>query len=273
MPITIISADAETPLRILGLGVSGSGKTGSVACLARNRKVAVLSLDSNLSNLHHIVRHDGTQDNISIISISQAYKVAMKRLIPDNKGSGWQDLNESIKDAWPDQKPGFEGSPTNWTTDHVLVIDQLTDLTHLADIYVREITGKFSQAMTYPDWKVEHDQIFSVIKHLVSLPCHVILFAHIAFSEESSVSGALKGFPATLGDKLGRKIPGLFGATFAYQISGTGAKTKRTFSIAPTTIVDAKLGLPQSVFGETTEFPVEDGLAKVFAVLAKTSTT
>ena len=271
-------------VKMLLIGDSGSGKTGSLASLAlAGYKLRIIDFDKGIEPLIEAVKKNGNLsalDNIEFESLSDQMTVLAGSVIP--KGVP-QSIPNCMKllDNWSPKsvKEAAElGRPSTWGRDSVIVIDSLSHLCNAAMRYTQAISGNSGKNPTQPEWGNAQRIVEQLLTLLYSdeFNTNVIVTAHVTYiqgdekvDDDGNPAGALRGLPSALGRSLPPKIPQYFNHMLVAETRGAGAGTKRVLTTAPNGVINTKspilTGLPR-------ELPIESGLATYFeACLGKTS--
>lgn len=275
---------ADMPIKLIMIGDSGTGKTGSLASLAAaGYNVRIADFDKGVQVLvnlcgskdsPYVKQNPQVLENIYYKSFSDPRKRQ-----PDNR------LVAQSAKAWPDfVKFLMEGDKadeippiTEWTTKDVLVIDSLTMLSDAAMNFGQSLNGALGAVRTSMDARRDIGAAQSLIRDLLNLitadtiKCHIVVISHITVVTESG--GAPKpdeispaaGYPAAVGRALSPMIPRWFNTMLVTRASGNGTNVKRKLYTTPQNVsgqvVYAKNIKP---FGIAPEYPLETGLADYF---------
>lgn len=228
--------------KLLYVGDSGSGKTGSLVSLVKaGFKLRVLDLDNGLDVLSQFVRHECPDlieqvDYITladkrvgtaagIITTATAYLKAVRFL---NK---WDD----------------ESKPSEWGADTVFVLDSLTGLGQAAYAWAEgQNSGAKDKRQHY---FAAQQSVLQLIQLIMSseFRTNVIIITHINWKEQFDDKGNLqdrKGFPSAIGSALGPEIPKYFNTILMADKLGTGKQVQRKIHTLPTAAVDLKNPAP-----------------------------
>jgi len=155
------------------------------------------------------------------------------------------------------------GVPAEWGPDVILVIDSLTFLSDAAYDWREPLTpkgkeGKYDQRAVYKD---AQDAIESVLALVTSeaFRTNVIVTSHVKYVDNPD--GTKKGYPTAVGSALSPQIPRYFNTVALFQTKAGG---KRALHTAATAMIDLKNPKP---FAIEKEYPIETGMADVFAAL------
>jgi len=238
--------------KILYIGDSSSGKTGSlVSLLAAGYSFRILDMDNGLDSFVAYAR----QEDLDLSNVTY----------------------ETIRDKYKSTKSGpkIDGTPQAF----VKAMDVMTDWSEHEDdkcIFVLDSLSAFSRAAfawannLNPTAK-DKRQIFGVAQGAVEdaialitgdeFKMSAIVISHINYQE--SDAGVTKGFANAVGKALGPILPRYFNTMLLAETTGRGEKTKRKIKTMPTGVVDLKTPVP----GIEAEFPLETGMATIFAKL------
>lgn len=247
-------------VKLLYIGVSGSGKTGSLASLvAEGYKLRFLDMDNGLDALIGIVKHRNPEllDNIDFITIRDKMK-ADSRLgaVVDGSPKAYTNAIKYLN-KWDD-----DSTPSQWGPDTIFVLDSLTLFSRAA---FRWAQGMNPSAKDPRQWYgAAQESITTVLDLLTSEEFHanVIVISHIDMIENPD--GTVKGYVSSIGKALGPKIPAVFNTLVMAETRGSGENVKRTITTVPTATVDLKnpksFTLPKSL-------PLDTGMATIFKTL------
>lgn len=244
----------EKRIKVLIIGDSGTGKTGSIATLANEGyNVRIIDLENNLNVLNSYLTDEGKK-RINYVSFD-----------PENSKTV-EGINAMIR-HW---KIGSEdlGKLTEWTNNDVLVIDSTTRLGD-ACLAATGATNKDNRThyMTAAD-------LFDEVTHyaLANLKCNVVMLSHVTFVEvpHAKIPDTMtrRAYPATVGAKHPTRFGRGFTDIYAIKVSSTGDKVTRTFR----TDADSLMGLKSS---NPSKLKVEEefNLGKIFKKLLEKETT
>lgn len=245
--------------KLLYLGDSGTGKTGSlVSLVAAGYKLHVVDFDNGLDVLKEFAKRDCPDKlaNVDYETVRDQYKAGATGPIVAGVPKA---LVASLKllNKWSD-----ETVPAEWGPEHILVIDSLTGLGKAAFEWAK---GMNPTAKEPRQWYHQAQQaVDNVISLLTSEAFHanVIIIAHVQFVEQSD--GSMRGYANTIGKALGPMVPTYFNTMVLAKTQGTGTNVKRSIVTVPTSMIDLKNPAP---FKVDKELPLESGLATLFAKL------
>jgi len=275
--------------KLLLIGDSGTGKTGSLASLAEaGYKLRILDLDNGLDVLKHYLTNPASPyvkakpdvaAQVDFCTITDPMVARGGKLFPA-KAVAWQRAMDHLMD-WCDP-PKWEKAPegttratlgpiTSWDTDAVLVIDSLSFLSTNAFNHHLAVNGKLGADLTQNEWRRAIGQAQQQIRSFLeliydaSVKCNVILTAHITFVSEAGErpddSHPGTGYPSAIGRALSPHIPRYFNTVLQTRSIGSGPSTRRVISTQPVGMVNLKSTAPLKA---KPEYPLTTGLADYF---------
>lgn len=277
-------SDLETrqPVKMLLIGDSGTGKTGSLAALAQaGYKLRILDYDKGVQPIYEALKKANrldAMDNVYFQTMSDKMQVVGANVIPRGVPTA---ISEGLKmlEYWgPKSCKGADdlGAPYKWGLDCVLVIDSLTHLCNAAMRYVQTANGNAGKNPTQPEWGNAQRIVEQMLEllHSEEFNTNVIVTSHVTYiqsdntlDDDGNPSGPVKGLPTALGRALPPKIPSYFNIMLGVEVRGTGAFAKRKIVTVPSGNIPIKNPI---LSGIPAELPLETGLATYFdAVLGK----
>lgn len=247
-------------VKLLLIGNSGTGKTGSMTSLVRKNKLHILDLDNGLDSLVQFVKHECPEciDNVDFVSFHDNYKSTNQGPVIDGMPKAFV---ESVKvmTKWVDGS-----SPADWGAGHIFVIDTLTAMGRAAFEWAK---GLNPAAKDPRAWYFQAQQaVENIIAMLTSanFKSSVIVVSHIAYRELED--GTTKGFASAIGSALGPHLPKYFNTVLLAQTVGTGATLRRVITPVPTALIDLKTPVP---FKLTKPLELGTALSTVFETLTQ----
>lgn len=249
-------------VKLLLLGDSGAGKTGSLATLAAaGYRLWIYDFDNGLDILkdptilapefrknvnYKLFQDKATPQGNALMPSATAWPAFMKDF------GGWTEGNENL------------GSFRTWGEKDVLVIDSITFLCDAAFSMALLQGGRLGQRPQIQDWGAAMDMIQSVFELLYSdhCKCNVVVCSHVQMQTDELSGGARKGQVSVLGQKLAPKIPRYFNNMVFLEKSVVGATVTRKLHTRGTPLLSLKTSKPSVI-----PAIVEPDLAKLFAVL------
>ena len=254
--------------KLLCLGDSGSGKTGGLAPLVNaGYHLRILDMDNGLESLKQQVLRLCPEKiaNVEYRTLRDKRKASPSGPIIDGSPKAFIEAIRML-DRWRYVDGGNEidlGVPAEWGPDVILIIDSLTFLSDAAYDWREPLTpkgkeGKYDQRAVYKD---AQDAIESVLALVTSeaFRTNVIVTSHVKYVDNPD--GTKKGYPTAVGSALSPQIPRYFNTVALFQTKAGG---KRALHTAATAMIDLKNPKP---FAIEKEYPIETGMADVFAAL------
>ena len=251
---------SNNTMKGLLLGNSGTGKTGSLYSLAAaGYNLRVLDMDNGSEILYQLAKDDpAILARIDVEKHADEFSEQGGALRPKLPLKGFSGAAKVLTN-WPEL-----GKPTTWGTNDILVVDSLTRLGQFIMNHVLAGVGKLAlgQQPSQPDWGAGISLQENILAGLFSLPCHVLVIAHVVnITPEGSTTS--EGFPSALGNKLPQKVGSYFNTTLGYKMIGTGQnKVRKIVTKDPT------LGCKVSAPGKLKDdYSLETGLGEIFTAL------
>lgn len=239
-------------IKVLYIGDSGTGKTGSLASLlAAGYRLNMIDMDNGLTALVQYAKNSGAD-------LSQVEY-------------------ETYRDEYRSTKAGplIKGSPrafvdamtklTEWSEISdpmsITVLDSLTFLGKAAMAWAR---GMNPTAKDPRQWFYSAQQAIENVLALLTDKAYnqnVIVISHVNYKEVTE--GVNKGYPTAVGSALGPTIASYFDIMVLAESSGSGTNVRRKIKTMPTGIIDLKMPDPKI----EKELPLETGLATIFQQL------
>jgi hypothetical protein len=279
----------QTPaIKMLYLGHSGAGKTGSLVSLAAaGYRVRIIDLDGKAGIIRDFVTNPKsmylrqrpglwtaeqaarTAGNISYVTMTEGYNIQGANAFP--KGDSWFKINKMLND-WrdDDDKPG---NLSKWGPNDVLVIDSFSRYCEAAMNYQLSLTGHLTSgpqvgSIGNNDYSHAYGYIRNQLQLLKSdeVKCNVILICHIVFMEppgpQVSVNRQARGFPQVFGRaNISPQISQFFGHSVRATSVGNHPSIKRTIYTNNDENVELINPAPFTI---KNEYPLETGLAEYF---------
>ena len=188
------------------------------------------------------------------------------------------DLLDSFKDEDLDL-----GSIYTWSPNDVLVLDSFSTLAKCAYYFSQSMNARLGARERRAGLPTRcRRSTISINKNIRNyfssiVQCNIIVISHITWVDESQgvasrpqevtgdkdfVSSNPDGYPSAIGRALSPHMGKYFNDAYIARSSGTGSSVRRTISTVPQDGVLAK----NSVYLDR-EYPVETGLAEIFAAL------
>ena len=243
--------------RLLYVGESGAGKTGSLISLVEaGYKVRMIDLDNGFGILRQLVKRQcpDKAKNVGIVSFRDKFKANVSGVQVVGSPRAFIDTLNAL-DKWPDD----ETDPATWGSEYILVLDSLTQLGRSAYAWNDKLnpTVKDKRQVFYS----AQQDVLKVLQNLTaeSFQTNVIVCTHLQFNESET-----KAFPTAIGKALGKEIPALFNNYVLADSRGSGEKVRRIIRTSTDGVVGLKNEKP---FDLDLELPLETGLATIFEQL------
>jgi len=252
-------------------GDSKAGKTGALASLvAAGFKLRVLDFDNGLDVLKQYILRDAPDklDNVEFRTLRDDRKASAMGHVITSKA-----FPEALKmlDKWKYKEDDVEtdlGDPASWGADCILVIDSLTFLSDAAFDWAESLIPKGAGG-TY-DKRAVYGNAQGAIENVLALltdknfATNVIVISHVKYVDNPD--GTKKGYPVSVGAALSPTIPRYFNTVVRFVTNGN----KREIETTATAMFDLANPKP---FAMAKKYPVETGLAEIFAILRSTEET
>ena len=279
-------AGGALPNKMLYLGHTGAGKTGSLASLAAaGYNVRILDLDKGTQILRDYMRNKerspylrerpglwdaktaaGATSRLSFVSLDETMVLVgppgKQRFTP--KGDLWDKAMVQMND-WKDAGRDY-GNIGTWGPRDILAIDGLSRLAQAAFNQQLAMSGNIGKFGTTPiDARPDMYSAQIAVERLLltlfssAVKCHVIMICHIAVA--NNPEGILEGFPQTLGRALAPKI----GQYFNHALLAKDVNGQRKILTDTKGMVKLKTPAPLRV---KPEYDLETGLAEYFRDVA-----
>lgn len=239
-------------LKVVYIGDSGTGKTGSlVSLLAAGYRLKILDMDNGLDSLVHYAREQG-------LDLSQVEY-------------------ETIRDEYKSTKAGpiVKGGAKAF----VAALDKLSEWSEVSDpntVFVLDSGSAFGKAAFEwakgmnpsakdpRQWYFQAQQACENAIAMLTGPgfnMNVIFISHVNYKE--IIEGVNKGYANIIGSALGPTVAKYFNTLILAESSGSRTNVKRKIKTLPTGVIDLKVPNPKV----EAELPLETGLATLFSQL------
>lgn len=246
--------------KLLIIGDSGSGKSGSLASLAEaGYNLRIIDMDNGVDILRAVLRRPpyspGAIARVDFETITDSMRSVSGRLMPA-KATAWQRA-VGLLTNWPNFGP-----ITKWTSGDCLVVDSLSMLSNAAVNFTQAMNARLGQKMTWDDIYGAQQLLESFAQTLYdeAVKCQVVVLAHPDFIEDQN--GVKRGYPATVGNKLSPRIGRYFNNVIEAKTLGSGMGRRRRLLTNGSGVVEVKTSNPGAV---KAEYSIEMGLAEFFA--------
>ena len=258
-----LDAHLSGPIKILAIGDSGTGKSGSIASLINEniiKRAFILDYDNGLDAVARFTNKDKMN---RVIFETLTDEISLRRERAGTKGppKAWL-RGIQLLDKWDTY-----GGITSWLPDDLLVVDTLTSMGEAAMQHVLSINGRTGMLPHQSDWGGAmnlQEGLLAALK-ASAIKCNIIVFSHVTFVSDDVATGMAKGYPSALGSKLPPKVGRYFNTQIVYKSSGTGKSARREIHTVPTAGTETKVPLPKDAIAPS--LPIETGLATLFKAL------
>lgn len=271
-PLTQHHSSAIT--KVLLIGDSGSGKTGSLASLVQaGYSLRILDFDNGTDILKNLLSPD-LQKKVDVEIFTDDYRIGQNNALIPKSASAWPKAIKCLSD-WPGLGP-----IEKWTSSDVLVLDSLNFAGKAALRFIQQLNSHLGSPPNWDDYREAQRLVENLTAMLYStaIKCNVVCLSHIReigkkediLSDNNKVrsiivAGSEKGFPETgTGQALSPTIGRYFNAVLMADIVGQGAGVRRLIRTQP----HLNIGLKNSAPGRVKpEYPLANGLAEYFSAV------
>lgn len=238
--------------KVLYIGDSSSGKTGSLAALlADGYSMRILDMDNGLTALKQYGRAGGADlSRVEYETFRDEYRIT-------NAGPMVKGAPKAFSNAM--------AKLTEWSEIEdpmsITVLDSLTFLGKSAYAWAK---GMNPTAKDPRHWFYAAQQAVESVLALITSEAYkqnVIVISHVNYKEV--MEGVHKGYPSAVGSALGPTVASYFDTLILAESSGSGTNVRRRIKTLPTGVIDLKM--PASTVDK--ELPLETGLSTIFKEL------
>lgn len=236
--------------KLLYLGDSGSGKTGSLASLLdAGYSFRILDMDNGLDSLKAFGKREHFS-RVEFVTIRDKYKSSKAGPKIDGTPKAFVEAMDILTEWSAIEDPKC-----------ILVLDSLSALGRAAYAWANNMnpTAKDKRQVYGAGMNAVEDVLAMLTGE--SFRMNVIVITHVKYDDGDEGTG--KGFANALGKALGPVIPRYFNTMLMAEKSGSGDNIRRKIKTMPTNLVDLKIPVP----GIAKELPLETGMATIFAAL------
>lgn len=256
---------SSTITKMLYLGDSGAGKTGSLASLAKaGYNLRIIDFDNGLDILTKLLWDDKEALNrVRFKTFTDKMKMVGQTFQPDGIPVAFTNAMKTLN-GWKDEDEDL-GPVTKWGDKDVLVIDSMTLMGECIKRHILHVNGRSGQNLTQPNWgeAMRMMEDFFTLLYSDAVKCNVIVLSHVVHLGDENIG--LQGYPSALGNKLPPKIPRYFNTMVCAETRGAGAGQKRIIRTRSKMGLELKVANPAIL--ET--LPLESGLATIFDMMRK----
>lgn len=241
-------------VRLLNLGESGSGKTGSLASLAQaGYNLHILDFDNGLDILANILRDSpAAVSRVAFETLKD--EIILSKGVPKIKSppTAFKRAGE-VLESWHAETFG----PTD-----IIVLDTLMSFSAAAFNYWLFLGGRLNQHAQMTDYGNMADSVLTFIDMLTTLPCNVVVNSHVRYigGDEETGVGA-RGLPNAKGQQIPKDVGKAFNTTVLTRSQGSGPATRRLISTTPQGVIEVKTSNPKGV---KPAYPLDTGMADLF---------
>lgn len=247
-------------LRLLLIGNSGSGKTGSlISLLQAGYEIRMLDMDYNSQSLVQLCKKENPKllDQLDIVSLRDKFRASQTFGVEvAGQPKAFVEMLK-LMNKWDDGS-----TPGQWPANTILVVDTLTSVGRAALHWAK---GMNPSAKDPRQWYAASGEAFKSFLEMITSPDfgnHVIATSHIDHVEMPD--GSVQGYASAIGKALGPQVPKVFSTMVCAERRGTGDKIRRTIQTRPTNLLDLKNPIPWEL---EKELPLETGMATIFEKL------
>jgi len=262
---TLDEHQSTKAIKLLLIGDSGSGKTGSLASLInQGYKVRALDFDNGLDALARFVTKDKLK-NVIYHTLQDKLKFQGTTIGPDGSPTAWVRAAQLLTEDWKDSEGKSVGSLQTWGPDTIFLVDSMTFMGDCILRFIRALAGNTGNT-TQPQWGEAMRKLEEMLQILWSdlIKCHVIVTSHITFIADEGEGNLRKGYPTALGSKLPPKIPRYFNSVLQCVTLGSGTSERRVLRTKSTSVLELKNPSPLTV---PVELDISNGLAEYFRLV------
>lgn len=252
---TLADHPSASVVKLLLIGESGTGKTGSLASLAKaGYNLYILDYDNGLDIVQTALR-----DDPAALARVQ-YETLRDTIVSVNGTPKLKPPIHAYKDAG---KVLNDWGASGFTARDVLVLDTLTTFSEAAFNEALVLGGRLNQRPQLQDygWLAESVKLFIDMITSPEIACHVVVNTHIRFLSGEADTEIMKGLPNAKGQEVSRTVSRYFNTVALARTQGTGPAAKRIISTQPQGVVEVKTSAPTHV---KQSYPIETGLADLF---------
>ena len=256
----------STSTKVLILGESGSGKSGSLASLASaGYNLRIVDLERGLDILVNVLKdwkaNGYDKDSLSRIDFIPLVDGRSKdgKLSPVN-ADAWQKTQQAFF-HWKSGESDF-GPVTTWGEKDVFVLDTLGRLSRAALTFVMYLNNALGQQPDGKKFGAAQGLVDNFLQLLwdPAVSCNIVVLAHVNYQENDV--GVQRGFPDTIGKALNPMVGRYFNSVLLAKTKTMPDKTERHVLLTQSTgQIELKTTAPGRV---KPEYSLETGLADYF---------
>lgn len=241
-------------VKLLLVGDSGTGKTGSLASLVdAGYKLRILDFEDGLAPLIGHVKDKSKLANVDYVTLKDQFQI-LGSTVSVKRAPAFQEAMKHLN-SW-----GDHGPVSAWGEDTVLVIDALSSMGRSSLNMVLAANNQLTKPPEIQHWGAAMDNIEKLLGNITNpqlVPCHLVVITHITYQEREG-EGLVKAHPEALGTKLNPKVGRYFNNLISLSITGgkRSLKTQRDGMMACKTSKPIK-----------DKYEIESGMAEIFGDL------
>jgi len=244
-------------VKILYIGESGSGKTGSLVSLVKaGYSLRILDMDNGLDALRNFIKKECPERMSSVDYETRRDKMKMTAAGPQPIPKAFVQATQLLNE-WSDGT-----KPETWGANTIFVLDSLTHLGRAAYNWAKGMNpGVKDRRQLYGMAQAACEDIISMLC-AEDFRCNVILISHI--EQRQKKDGTLREQVTAIGEALGPKVPTYFNTFVLAESRAVGSSSKKEIKTIPTATLDLKNPAP---FEVEKVLPLETGMATLFESL------
>ena len=237
-------------VKLLYIGDSGTGKTGSLASLlADGYKFKIVDMDNGLDILAFYAKHN--KYDLSSVEF-ETYRDVYSH-------SAQGPIIKGVPKAFTAALKKMEEWSAVDDERTIFILDSLSAFGKSAFEWAKAMnpTSKDPRQWYFTAQKAVEDTIALLTSE--GFHMNVIVISHVNYKEVTE--GVHKGYANAIGSALGPTLAKYFNNLILAESTGTGTNTKRKIKVLPTGIIDLKTSAPLKL---NAELPLESGLSTIF---------
>jgi hypothetical protein len=275
MPFYDPTLDEQSPTKLLLIGDSGKGKTGSlISLIEAGYNLRILDYDNGIEILKKMLRKKNNPElfqRLHWVTLTDPSKSINGRAVP--MATAW-DRGMRTLENYPDGLGKIE----TWTNKEVLVVDSLNFAGKAALRVVQSINNRLADIPQIQDYLTAQSMVerFCGLLYSDSIKCNVVVLSHVREIGKTRTEMDSKGRPIQIeeadsrqgfaetgtGKALSPTIGRYFNAVLLADTEGSGQSTRYVIRTVPHNNVGCKTPAPGIV---KPKYPLETGLASYFA--------
>jgi len=210
--------DIDAPAKMLLIGKSGAGKTGSLASLvAAGYRLRIVDTDKGIRPLQSLildprypyrkiidaqgidlrmaVRYVSIDTSMKLRTVTARVpgtdKTTTDTLLAPNDGKAWPKVM-TLMDGWKEEDGTDLGPISSWNADDILVIDSFSTLAKCVYYFSQAMNGRLGAREAGYDFQRDVGEAQSQLSRFLELlstsliKCNVIVISHITWVDESA---------------------------------------------------------------------------------------